>query len=112
AAIDLSDGLAADTAQLALASGVAIMLDPAAVLLGLPADVAGEVGADPLDLALYGGEDYALLLTAPPGSERNTWRRIGRCVAAEGMASAVYLERKGTAEPIEVRGFDHFAPKT
>ncbi len=112
AAIDLSDGLAADTAQLALASGVAIMLDPAAVLLGLPADVAGEVGADPLDLALYGGEDYALLLTAPPGSERDTWRRIGRCVAAEGMAPAVYLERKGTVEPIEVRGFDHFAPKT
>ena len=57
----------ADADHLAGASGVRIAID----VDGLPveigvADLAAAVGADPLDLAAGGGEDYELLATLPP----------------------------------------------
>jgi thiamine-monophosphate kinase len=68
AAIDVSDGLAADLGHLCAASGVGVRLfasqvpvDPAAV------EVGAALGVDPLDLALGGGEDYELAFSAPAG---------------------------------------------
>ena len=72
AAIDVSDGLAHDAAQIAEASGVSLVLD-ARVLRALASDAlvaaAARLGRDALDLALEGGEDYALLATSA-GSAR------------------------------------------
>lgn len=59
AAMDLSDGLALDLPKLAARSGVGVEIDPDA-LPGHPA-----LGDDALLHQTCGGEDYALLFTAP-----------------------------------------------
>ncbi|TDN92657.1 thiamine-phosphate kinase [Microbacterium sp. BK668] len=64
ALMDVSDGLVLDATRLAEASGVTIVLDPAAV------------GGEP---ALSGGEDHGLLATFPSGAALpRGFRRIGR----------------------------------
>lgn len=61
---DVSDGLLADLGHVAVASGVTIDVDPAA--LDIPdqiREVAGALGADPLTWMLTGGDDNALVAT-------------------------------------------------
>lgn len=73
AMLDLSDGLAIDSARLAKASGVAIDFDPSL----LPEDV---------ELALGGGEDHSLLATFPAGTNLpGGFRRIGTVVDGSGI---------------------------
>lgn len=63
AAIDVSDGLAADLGHLCAASGAAATID--ASLVPLSPIARGIPGAR--DAALSGGDDYELLFTVPPG---------------------------------------------
>jgi thiamine-monophosphate kinase len=73
AMLDLSDGLAIDSARLARASGVGIDFD------------AGSLGANPA-MALGGGEDHSLLATFPPAASLPAgFRQIGVCVAGSGL---------------------------
>lgn len=66
ALIDISDGLASELCLIAEASGVGLVLEESAVPIGAGARrLALEHGEDPLALALGGGEDYELLMTAP-----------------------------------------------
>lgn len=103
AAVDVSDGLAGDAGHLAASSGVAIVLDEEA----LGADpvleaAAGALGVSPIDLALYGGEDYAIVAASPEPIAG--FRRIGRVAFGNGVAvRGVHGERA-----VEPRGFDHF----
>ncbi|PRC43445.1 thiamine-phosphate kinase, partial [Mycobacterium sp. ITM-2017-0098] len=82
---DVSDGLLADLGHIASASGVHIDLS----VDGLRADVdavaaaAAELGADPLQWVLGGGEDHALVATFP-GEPPSGWRVIGTVHAGEG----------------------------
>jgi thiamine-monophosphate kinase len=89
--IDVSDGLSLDAARLAHASGVRLELDAL--------DDAVAPGATRVD-ALLGGEDYALLFTAPEGA-RIDGIRLGRVVEGEGVWEA--------GVRLEAKGFDHFA---
>jgi thiamine-monophosphate kinase len=68
AALDVSDGLAADFGHLCRASGVAGEIRVSAVPLSGPARHI--LAADPARLydVLTGGDDYEILLVAPPGS--------------------------------------------
>ncbi|WP_436838544.1 thiamine-phosphate kinase [Nocardia nova] len=83
---DVSDGLLADLAHLADASGVAIDVDAAAVADPALRPAADALGADPLTWALTGGEDHAFAATfragtsLPPG-----WRGIGRVRSGTGV---------------------------
>jgi thiamine-monophosphate kinase len=103
AAIDVSDGLACDVGHIAQASGVAIVLDEAA-LLADPAlcDAADALGESALHLALFGGEDYALVMAS--AVEAPGFRRIGTVRAGSGIAVRGFSGER----PIEPRGFDHF----
>jgi thiamine-monophosphate kinase len=107
AAIDVSDGLALDLSRLAEESGVGVVLDAARVLEAAGdalAEAAAALSLDPLELALHGGEDYALVMAFAPGSVPAAFAPIGRCVGEQG----VFLEHAGARQKIEPRGFDHF----
>jgi thiamine-monophosphate kinase len=77
--IDVSDGLLADAAHVAAASGVGIDIETATLEVPEPlVAVAGATGADPLTFVLGGGDDHSLLATFPADSPLpEGWRRIG-----------------------------------
>jgi len=106
AAVDVSDGLARDAGHLGKASSVQIVFDGQALLEdeGL-ARAAEALGEEPLNLALYGGEDYALV--AASASALVGFRRIGELRKGEG----VILRTAAGERRIEEQGFDHFEAK-
>jgi thiamine-monophosphate kinase len=63
--IDISDSLASEAGHIAQASGVRLVLDELALHDAHPRlfRASQQLGFDALQLALYGGEDYALLAT-------------------------------------------------
>jgi thiamine-monophosphate kinase len=110
AAIDVSDGLAADAGHLARASGVRALIEAEALVTPDLAQAAALCGADPLELALHGGEDYALLIAGPGVGALPGFVRIGRCAArGERETEVALLDREGRLTPVASRGFDHFA---
>ena len=107
AAIDVSDGLAQDAGHLARASGVDVILDAAAIVSPALREVAAELGDDALELALHGGEDYALVVAAPDGVGAPGFTRIGSI--APGAGEARLRREDGAIVALVARGFDHFA---
>jgi len=113
ASIDSSDGLAWSLHELSRASNMGFCLD------NLP--VAPEVerfaklySFDPVELALYGGEEYELLVTIKP----RLWQEAKKAVEAVGGAlikvglvteeKRLLLKTDGDAVSIEARGWEHF----
>lgn len=118
AAIDVSDGLASDVGHICEASGVGVRLWEEAIPISDAARaVAGAVGVDPLEWALFGGEDYELLLAAPADRAEDLARWIqeetgtpvsiiGEIVPPdEGM---VLVRGDGSTLPLRKGGWDHF----
>jgi len=103
AAIDVSDGLAQDAGH--LANGLKLVLSAEALLACAPPALlvaAKALDAEPLDLILAGGEDYALVCASADPIVGYT--RVGECVAGEG----IWL-RDGARETRVTGGYDHFA---
>lgn len=111
-AMDVSDGLADDLAKLCAASGVAAVLRADKV----PAEPAlKSVFADDwLDLALYGGEDYVLLFTAPPEVMNAVIDRLPDSAAIigeitdDGAGTVTVLDADGNPRLRGGAGWDHF----
>ncbi|MDE2785035.1 MAG: thiamine-phosphate kinase [Chloroflexota bacterium] len=111
-AMDVSDGLADDLGKLCAASGVAAVIRAD----GVPAEPAlkSVFAEDWLDLALYGGEDYVLLFTAPPavmsaviGQLPNSAAVVGEIT--DGPAGTVtVLDPDGSTRHRSGAGWDHF----
>jgi thiamine-monophosphate kinase len=107
-AIDVSDGLARDVSHVARASGVCAVIEKGALEAHVGATLgvlASRLGLSPLDLALHGGEDYALVVASDVPVAGFT--RIGRF--ERGRSEDVALEDASGIRAVDPRGFDHFA---
>lgn len=105
AAIDVSDGLAQDVAHLARASGVRAAIDQRALLAhsgDALFEAAAALGLDPSELALNGGEDYALIAASPVSIAG--FARIGELREGQGVT----LVTPRGEEQLSPHGFDHF----
>lgn len=106
AAMDLSDGLSTDLAHLCEESGVAAVVEAAALPVAQGAT---------LVQALHGGEDYELLFTARAGTRVPqaiggvAVTRIGQMVRASAGAAEVKLRTERGLEPLEPHGWEHFS---
>ena len=118
AAIDVSDGLAQDLGHLCRESRCAADVALERLPVSAAFRAALDAGEDVWPLAGGGGEDYALLFTAPPGAEvavRRAWEASGRPapIAAVGhLAEGPPVARfslDGRAWTPPRAGWDHFA---
>jgi thiamine-monophosphate kinase len=109
AAVDISDGLAADLGHLLEASGVGGIIDVDCLPLS---DALVALRPDAIDLALYAGDDYQLCITLPGSSYealedpvRAQLTVIGRVVTGKGL-SVDGAGKRGLNRPDQ--GYDHF----
>jgi len=112
-AIDSSDGLAWSLHELSKASNVGFLIE--SVPVATEAIKFAEInGLDPLDLALYGGEEYELVLTVKPSlwdKAEKAVKSVGGNLIKIGKVTAekqIVLEVKGERQVIEPRGWEHF----
>lgn len=117
AMMDLSDGLAADLPKLLRASGCGAIIRLSQLPIHpLAHQWATHTGADPALFAFVGGEDYELLITAPPEHAK---RMLEQLPAQTGVALTVigevtdtpelWLEHPdGTRTSPPTAGWDHF----
>ena len=106
AAMDVSDGLFQDLGHICRASGVAATVEAARIPLSRQAAAAGPQWRE---TAWIGGDDYELLLAAPPGQSPPGGvgvTRIGRFTAGEGVT---VIGSDGAALPLAGKGWSHFA---
>lgn len=112
AMIDVSDGLASEVKHICRASHVGgVIFAEKIPLSGTTRTLAAAAGEDPLDCALYGGEDFELVFTVKDGDletlrwEFSDFTVVGRVLPAD---DGVYLDRGGRREELK-KGYDHFA---
>jgi thiamine-monophosphate kinase len=117
--IDLSDGLSSDLAHVCEASGAGARLFADRIPINAETrGVASALGLDALTMALHGGEDFELCLTAPPDAAAALQQgfqgqfdcpltHIGIIQAAGGV---ILRHPDGSDERLAAGGYDHFRP--
>jgi len=114
ASMDVSDGLVADAAKLAEASGVRLVIEAGRVPVAIPAERWVENGGDLLAL-LTGGDDYVALFTAVPDQRpeleaqavRTPDLRLTRIGWTEAGAGVAVLDCDGRTLDVARAGFRH-----
>jgi len=108
ASIDSSDGLAWSLNEISRASHIGFLIDRLPI-----AEEAKQLAKihklDPIELGLYGGEEYELVVTVKPplwkkARKKVSLIRIGRVTKEKTLVLQVGKE----AFPIEARGWEHF----
>jgi thiamine-monophosphate kinase len=114
AGMDISDGLSLDLSRLVAASKVGAELTLASIPISHAAEMLSQAsGRTALDHALADGEDFELLLTAPPDAADRILQdaelslqvsRIGTIVAEPGLW---HLDALRQRQPLAVQGYLH-----
>ena len=120
AAIDVSDGLAADLGHILQQSrvGARLFAGQLPVPEALTA-LAQRHDRDPLQWVLHGGEDYVLVICADPGAvsglQQSFEKRFERPLYAIGEINASdtleLVDHQGRGKPIPTTGWNHFVPQ-
>ena len=111
--IDVSDGLASELGHIATASKVRMQIETERLPLSpVLAEAAARLSLRPLDLVLYGGEDYALLFTFRPRDWKKVHARFGDQVTVIGQVrrgpARLSIIKAGKSYRLAAAGFDHF----
>ena len=114
AMMDCSDGLSTDVARLAHASHMGARIEYVPVA-ACALEAAAQLGVDPIDFALAGGEDFELLVAVAPRAFEHLSRRYAARFGEElirlGTVEAderLVVVKQGAPEPMERSGWDHF----
>jgi len=103
--IDISDGLLQDAGHIACASGIGMDIEVAMVPeWDALCQAVGEESA--LQLIAHGGEDYALLFTAPVRMQFPDTLAV--CIGHCRNGTGVHLLIRGDGVNVQNTGFDHF----
>jgi thiamine-monophosphate kinase len=111
AMIDVSDGLSSDLGHLCEQSGEGAELFADRIPLSKELTSVKGLKQQPLEYALFGGEDYELLFTSPVELEREIMSLriratvIGAITRRKGMRM---VTEKGEIHPLAPGGYDHF----
>lgn len=107
AGMDISDGLTRDAARLARASNVTLLFDEAR--LETPELVAAALALNEpaWELAMTGGEDYALMVLTAADLSTRGFRRIGE-TEPQGKALVLLRDKPGHRRAPTATGWDHF----
>lgn len=121
---DVSDGLLGDLGHICRASRVGAEIWAQDIPVGEAClEVAAASGADGLDWALTGGEDYELLFTAGPDAVQEieamllnetgtSCRVIGRVVSEPKAIRVLFADGSDATRNYQRSGWDHFAENT
>lgn len=113
--IDVSDGLVGDLLHICEASNVSMCIEADALPIQPEVLViAQRAGHDPLELALFGGEDYELLFTTPADRAmalvQDLFAATGvkaSIIGSTAAGSGLTLKRNGTITSLQTGGWDH-----
>ncbi len=113
ASIDSSDGLAWSLHEISQASNVGFMIDKLPIAPET-SQFAKQHNLDPLELALYGGEEYELIITIKP----KHWKKAQRAIVQAGgqlikigraaKEETILFKQRNKLVRIEARGYEHF----
>jgi len=112
--MDSSDGLAWTLHTLCSLNGVGMRIKS----VPIPIEVrryAEKYGLDPYELALYGGEEYALVFTLRRDDLDRLPKSLAKRVHIMGVVTSdkkLRLEVDGSERKIEARGWEHFKSST
>jgi thiamine-monophosphate kinase len=113
ASMDVSDGLVADAAKLAAASGVKLRIEANAIPFSIPAERWAMSGGDFRKL-ITGGDDYVVLFTAAAearpaleAAEQGRPLRLARIGRVEPGAGVEVVDRQGYPVPLPEAGYAH-----
>lgn len=119
AMIDISDGLALDLRHIASESGVGVRVWQERIPVAAAArEIANRLGCDPLEFALYGGEEFELVVTIPASEVERTVEHVkavtGTAVTPVGevvskAGGCTIIGPTGEASELKRRGYEHFA---
>lgn len=114
---DISDGLANEITEIADASGVGLKIFAHKIPVSAEVEkLAFEMNTDVLSWALYGGEDYQLVITCKKGEQeilkKNFKKKfkkelfeIGEIVSS---SEGIVMEKDEKLEVIKAKGYSHF----
>ncbi len=114
---DISDGLISELRAMTRFGGIGVKIQAEKIPVDeATRDVAQEYGKDALDFALYGGEDYELLVAIPPSRVHEVEKLCLTCglsITEIGVVTdtlGIHVGRNGEEMKIDDRkGFHHFA---
>ena len=108
AMIDVSDGVASEVTHICKQSklGAEIFLDKIPFKQSVM-HACRALRLNPVEFAMFGGEDYQLLYTVSPENEEKTpGTTIGKMV--KGSTIMLHNEKLGTKSPLKRMGYQHF----